>query len=121
MLKGHWVNSRGSQSNFLAVVGLSAKPKSSVGPKGELVVPFNGLNEQAAALGRDGAVLWRDQRWSRAPGGQGGRRQSRALQHRRLSPFMVFDRAPWYQDGAWLLPLLYASLGALRSRRCFGR
>jgi hypothetical protein len=30
-----------------------------------------------------------------------------------LSPFMVFDRVPWYQDGAWLTPLLYLSLAAL--------
>ncbi len=30
-----------------------------------------------------------------------------------ISPFMVFDRVPWYQNGAWLLPLLYGALGAL--------
>jgi magnesium-transporting ATPase (P-type) len=29
-----------------------------------------------------------------------------------ISPFMVFDRVPWYQNGAWLLPLLYGALGA---------
>ncbi len=31
-----------------------------------------------------------------------------------LSPFMVFERPPWYQDGAWLLA------AALRESRCFG-
>jgi hypothetical protein len=30
-----------------------------------------------------------------------------------LSPFMVFYRVPWYQDGAWLLPVLGASFAAL--------
>jgi hypothetical protein len=30
-----------------------------------------------------------------------------------LSPFMVFDRVPWYANGAWLKPLLGASLAAL--------
>jgi hypothetical protein len=30
-----------------------------------------------------------------------------------LSPFMVFYRVPWYQDSAWLLPALSASLAAL--------
>jgi len=29
-----------------------------------------------------------------------------------LSPFMVFDRVPWYQDSAWLIPLLGASVAA---------
>ncbi len=28
-----------------------------------------------------------------------------------VSPFMVFDRAPWYRDASWLLPLFLAALG----------
>jgi CubicO group peptidase (beta-lactamase class C family) len=30
-----------------------------------------------------------------------------------VSPFMVFDRAPWYKDPAWLAPALYVALGLL--------
>src|SRR4030095_16570406 len=30
-----------------------------------------------------------------------------------VSPFMMFDRAPWYKDPAWLAPALFAALGAL--------
>jgi len=30
-----------------------------------------------------------------------------------LSPFMVFDRVPWYANSAWLKPLLSASVVAL--------
>jgi hypothetical protein len=30
-----------------------------------------------------------------------------------LSPFIVFDRAPWYQDTSWLLPVFIASAVAL--------
>ncbi len=30
-----------------------------------------------------------------------------------LSPFMVFDRVPWYAASGWLMPLFLASLGAL--------
>ena len=29
------------------------------------------------------------------------------------SPFMVFDRVPWYANGSWLMPLLIASFAAL--------
>ena len=30
-----------------------------------------------------------------------------------LSPFMVFQRVPWYRDAAWLLPLFAASVAVL--------
>ena len=30
-----------------------------------------------------------------------------------VSPFMMFDRVPWYKNPAWLAPALFASLGAL--------
>ena len=113
MLAGHWVNSRGSQSNFLAVVGFISQIKASVGPQGELVVPFKGLNEKPRHWVEVAPFLWRDR--------DGHERLAAQLVNGKvvrfsidlLSPFMVFDRAPWYQDGAWLLPALYASLGAL--------
>ncbi len=46
MLKGNWVNSRGSQSNFLKAIGLVGQTKVSSDGKGELVMPFPGLNGQ---------------------------------------------------------------------------
>ncbi len=113
MLVGHWVNSRGSQSNFLAAVGFIGQTKVSLGPKGELVVPFNGLNQKPLHWVEVAPFLWRDR--------DGHERLAAKVTNGKvvrfsidlLSPFMVFERAPWYQDGAWLLPLLYASLGAL--------
>ncbi len=113
MLVGHWVNSRGSQSNFLAAVGFLSQTKVSLGPKGELVVPFNGLNDKPRHWVEVAPFLWRDP--------DGHERLAAKVENGKvvrfsideLSPFMVFDRAPWYQDSAWLLPLLYASLGAL--------
>ena len=30
-----------------------------------------------------------------------------------MAPFMMFDRAPWYKDPAWLAPSFYAALGLL--------
>jgi CubicO group peptidase (beta-lactamase class C family) len=113
MLVGHWVNSRGSQSNFLAVVGFIGQTKVKLGPQGELVMPFNGLNDKPRHWVEVAPFLWRD---------RGGHERLAAkvddgkvvrFSVDGLSPFMVFDRAPWYQDGAWLMPLLYASLGAL--------
>ena len=30
-----------------------------------------------------------------------------------ISPFMVFDRIPWYRDAAWLMPLFLAALAVV--------
>jgi hypothetical protein len=86
----------------------------TVGPKGELLVPdlhgYNGAprkwveiapfvwkevngHEMLAAKVVDGKVV----RWSFGL----------------VAPFTVYDRAPWYKDTAWLMPLLYVSLGAM--------
>ena len=113
MLVGHWVNSRGSQSNFLAAVGFISQTKVSLGPKGELVVPFNGLNEKPHNWVEVAPFLWRDRDGHERLAAKVVDGKVVRFSIDQLSPFMVFDRAPWYQDGAWLLPLLYASLGAL--------
>lgn len=113
MLVGHWVNSRGSQSNFLAAVGFIGQTKVSLGPKGELVVPFNGLNEKPHNWVEVAPFLWRDRDGHERLAAKVVNGKVVRFSIDQLSPFMVFDRAPWYQDGAWLLPLLYASLGAL--------
>jgi len=114
MLSGTWANTRESTSNFLAAVGFLSQVKVGVDPKGELLVagipdlsgkprhwveiaPFLWLDESShdrlAAKVVDGRAV----RWS----------------FDLLSPFMVFERVPWYQNSAWLTPLLIASLVAL--------
>jgi CubicO group peptidase (beta-lactamase class C family) len=113
MLVGHWVNSRGSQSNFLAVVGFIGQTKVSLGPKGELVLPFNGLNEKPLHWVEVAPFLWRDRNGHERLAAKVVNGKVVRFSIDLISPFMVFDRAPWYQDSAWLLPLLYASLGAL--------
>ena len=114
MLKGHWANSRGSQSSFLASVGLFGQTKASVNAKGELVVPFQGLNGKPRNWVEIAPFVWLDK--------DGGHERLAAkvvdgqavrFSIDGISPFMVFDRVPWYQNGAWLVPLLYCALGAL--------
>ena len=113
MLKGHWVNSRGSQSSFLAAVGLFGQTKAGVNAKGELVVPFNGLNGKPRHWVETAPFVWRDQ--------DGHERLAAKVVDGKvvrfsidgISPFMVFDRVPGNQDAAWLLPALYCALAAL--------
>jgi hypothetical protein len=112
MMVGRYTNSRGGFTTFLHALDLVGQASVSVNDKGELIVPAtagpNGQprrwieiapfvwkdadsNERMAAVVADGRVV----RWS----------------FDTISPFMVFDRTPWYLDSAWLLPSLLASLG----------
>jgi len=113
MLKGSWSNSRGSQSNFLAALGFVGQVKVGVDAKGRLVLPFLGVNGKPRRWTEVSPFLWNDlddhERLAAKVVDGKAVRFSIDL----LSPFMVFDRVPWYQDAAWLLPLSLASLAAL--------
>jgi CubicO group peptidase (beta-lactamase class C family) len=114
MLKGTWVNSRGSQSNFISALGLVGQTKAAVDKKGELVLPFKGLNGKPLRWVETAPFVWR------ATGSSHEHLAAQVVDGKvvrfsidGISPFMVFDRAPWYQDSAWLLPLFCAGLAAL--------
>jgi CubicO group peptidase (beta-lactamase class C family) len=113
MLKGTWVNSRGSQSNFVAALGLVGQTKAGIDKKGGLLVPIPGLNGKPRHWVETAPFVWRDS-------GSHERLAAKVVDGKvvrfsidLLSPFMVFYRVPWYQDSAWLLPVLSASLAAL--------
>jgi CubicO group peptidase (beta-lactamase class C family) len=113
MLKGTWVNSRGSQSNFIAALGLIGQSKAGVDAKGALVLPFQGLSGKPRHWVETAPFVWRDT-------GSHERLAAKVVDGKvvrfsidGISPFMVFYRAPWYRDSAWLIPLLGASLAAL--------
>jgi CubicO group peptidase (beta-lactamase class C family) len=113
MLKGRWVNSRGSQSNFVAVVGLIDQTKGGVNAKGELTLPFPGLNGKPRHWVEISPFLWRDTGGHDLLAAKVVDGKVVRFSFDELSPFMVFEPVRWYQSSAWLLPLLCASLGAL--------
>ena len=113
MLKGSWVNSRGSQSSFLAALGLISQTKAGVNAKGELVVPFLGLNGKPRNWVETAPFVWRDS-------GSHERLAAKVVDGKvvrfsinGISPFMVFDRVPWYENSAWLLPAVCIAVAAL--------
>jgi CubicO group peptidase (beta-lactamase class C family) len=113
MLKGNWVNSRRSQSNFLAALGLLGQTKATVDSKGNLVLPILGLNGKPRHWVETTPFVWRDT-------GSHDRLATNVVDGKvvrfsfdEISPFMVFDRVPWYLNARWLLPLLYVSLASL--------
>ena len=113
LMSGAWANSRGSQTNFLAAIGFIGQTKLGVNKKGELLVPFPALNGKPRHWIEIARFVWfdRDGHDRLAAKVVDGRpvRWSFDL----LSPFMVFERVPWYADGSWLMPMLYVSLAAL--------
>jgi CubicO group peptidase (beta-lactamase class C family) len=113
LLKGHWVNSRGSQSSFLAAVGLFGQTKAGVNAKGELLVPFNGLNGKPRHWVETAPFVWRDQDSHERLAVKVVDGKAVRFSIDGISPFMVFDRVPGYADAAWLLPALYCALAAL--------
>ncbi|HET9337075.1 MAG TPA: serine hydrolase domain-containing protein [Sphingomicrobium sp.] len=113
-MAGNYFNSRGIRSNFLHILDLISPIAIGPDEEGKLSAPMvtNTANkprrwveiepyvwkdvdsdENLAAVVEDGQV----KRWS----------------FDTVSPFMVFDRAPWYKNPAWLAPALYLSLGLI--------
>jgi CubicO group peptidase (beta-lactamase class C family) len=113
MMKGRWANSRASQSSFMAALGLVSQTKAGVNAKGELVVPFPGLNGKPRVWVETAPFVWRDT-------GSHERLAAKVVDGKvvrfsidLLSPFMVFDPVPWYANAAWLLPAVCVALAAL--------
>ena len=115
MLAGTWVLSRRFESNFANLTELLEQVKIGVGPKGELVWPRLGANDPPRHWIETAPFLWRDtgsHRWlaAKVVDNQVVRWSLDAF-----SSIAVFERARWYKNSAWLLPLLYASIAALVS------
>jgi CubicO group peptidase (beta-lactamase class C family) len=108
LMSGAWVVSRGGQTNFLAALGLVGQEKVGVSKKGQLSLPFPGANGKPREWVEVAPFVWQDL-------GSHDRAAAKVVDGKPvrfsfdlLSPFMVFDRAPWYADGTWLLPLVGA-------------
>jgi CubicO group peptidase (beta-lactamase class C family) len=113
LLKGTWANSRGSQSSFIASLGLAGQTKVGVNAKGELVLPFQGLNSKPRHWVETAPFLWRDTDSHERLAVKVVDGKVVRFSIDGISPFMVFDRVPWYENTAWLLPLVYVALTAL--------
>jgi CubicO group peptidase (beta-lactamase class C family) len=113
MLQGYWVNSRASQSSFLAALGLFGETKAGVNAKGELAVPFDGLNGKPRHWVETAPFVWLDQDSHERLAAKVVDGQVVRFSIDGISPFMVLDRVQWYANAAWLLPALYGALAAL--------
>jgi CubicO group peptidase (beta-lactamase class C family) len=114
LMSGSWTNSRNSQSTFLSLIGFLGQVKIGVDKDGELLIPaLTGLNGEPRHWVEIAPFVWLDT-------GSHDRLAAKVVDGKAvrwsfdlLSPFMVFDRVPWYENSAWLKPLAIASVGAL--------
>ncbi|WP_454715911.1 serine hydrolase domain-containing protein [Caulobacter segnis] len=113
-MAGAWSVSRRADSTFLSLFYMMGQAKVAVGPKGELIVPsILGANGRPKEWTEIAPYVWRevgghDRLAAQVEGGKPVR-----WSWDFGSPFMVFDRIPAGQNGAWLLPALFASIGVL--------
>ncbi len=109
MLAGNYISSRGFFTNFIDMLNFVGQVHIGLDKDGRPLVPaiLGGAPKKwieiapfvwqdAYGHGRLGAKVedGRVVRWSINP----------------VSPFMVWERAPWYRDAAWLMPLFAAAL-----------
>jgi CubicO group peptidase (beta-lactamase class C family) len=111
MMAGNWVNSRGSETNFLRLLGLLGQGRISVTDDGKLSFPALDIVSAAARDWTEIApFVWRDAATGErlAAEVKDGRIVRFAVEP--VSPFMVFTPAPRGFDAAWLVPALIAAL-----------
>jgi CubicO group peptidase (beta-lactamase class C family) len=113
LLKGSWVNSRGSQSSFLAALDLLGQTQLSLNDKGELVTPFPGLNGEQRHWIEYAPFVWRDRDTHERLAAQVVDGKVTRFSIDLISPFMVFDRPAWYRNTGWLRPAFFVSVAAL--------
>jgi CubicO group peptidase (beta-lactamase class C family) len=113
LMSGAWEVSRRADSNFLALLGFIGQTKVAANKKGELQLPFQGPNGKPRHWVEVAPFVWQDVNGH-------DRAAARVVDGRPvrfsfdfLSPFMVFDRAPWYSSSAWLTPVFTASFAAM--------
>ena len=115
-LAGTWSTSRRSFSTFLSITDLISQTKVGVDADGRPVVAdalFMGLGGQPRKWVATGPMQWRDPDSHETLGANVVNGQAVRFSLGSVAPIIVWDRTPWYQDSAWLLPLTYLGLAVL--------
>jgi CubicO group peptidase (beta-lactamase class C family) len=113
LMSGAWQVSRRAETNFLAALEFIGQTKAGANKKGELQLPFPGPNGKPRHWVEVAPFVWQDVNGH-------DRAAARVVDGRPvrfsfdfLSPFMVYDRAPWSSSSTWLMPLFTASFAAM--------
>ena len=112
MMAGRWINSRRAETNFLNVTTLVSEMKIGT-REGRLDVALPGANGAPRRWIEIAPFVWRDADSHERLAAKVVDGKVVRFSIDQLSPFMVFDRAPWHRDSALLLPLLALAVAAL--------
>ena len=113
LMSGAWDVSRRADTNFLAALGFIGQTKVGANKKGELVLPFPGPNAKPRHWVEVAPFVWQDVNGHDRAAAKVVDGRPVRFSFDFLSPFEVFDRAPWYSSSTWLMPLFLASFAAL--------
>ncbi len=114
LMSGTWENSRRSKSSFFSILSFIGQTKVTVNEKGELLIPdLVGRNQRPREWVEISPFVWRDRNGHDRIAAQvvDGKPVRWSMDF--MSPFMVFDRVPASQSGAWLMPALCVALPVL--------
>lgn len=113
LMSGAWQVSRRADSNFLAALGFIGQTKVGANRKGELQLAFPGPNGKPRHWVEVSPFVWQDVNGHDRAAARVVDGKPVRFSFDFLSPFEVFDRAPWYARVTWLMPLFLASFAAL--------
>ncbi|HEU4498204.1 MAG TPA: serine hydrolase domain-containing protein, partial [Sphingomicrobium sp.] len=113
-MAGSYFNSRGIRSKFLHILDLISPIAIGPDEDGKLSAPMvTNTGNKARRWVEIEPYVWKDLDSGEKLAAKVENGQVTRWSFDTVSPFMVFDRAPWYKDPAWLAPTLYLSLGLL--------
>jgi len=113
-IAGSYFNSRGIRTNFLHILDLIGPIAIGPDKDGKLSAPMvtNTGNKPRRWVEIE-PYVWQDLDSGEKLAAKVENGKVNRWSFDTVSPFMMFDRVPWYKDPAWLAPALFASLGAL--------
>ena len=111
MMAGTYANSRGFKTTFLRILNLIGPVKVDVTEDGSILVPsVAGLAGQPRSWVEISTFVWRDELSGETLAAKVVNGKVARWSFGQVSPFMMFDRVPWYVNAAWLAPALWAAL-----------
>lgn len=113
-MAGNYFNSRGIRSKFLHILDLIGPIAIGPDEDGKLSAPMvTNTGNKPRRWAEIAPYVWQDLDSGEKLAAKVENGKINRWSFDTVSPFMVFDRAPWYKDPSWLAPSLYVSLGLL--------
>lgn len=113
-LAGLYQNTRREERSFMALLNLLGQTRVGVDEDGVVVLPsVTGVGDQPIRWREIAPWVWRDVDTGNRLAAEVVDGQVQRFAIEPYSPFMVFDRVPWWQSAAWLSPLLLLALTIL--------